>query len=179
MLIKNTPIPGALIIVPEPVTDERGFFARTWCQSEFKAYGIDVTFVQCSLSFNLRKGTLRGMHFQIEPHAEVKLVRCTAGTIYDVIVDARISSPTFKKWHAVELSAENRLQVFVPRGVAHGFLTREHRAVVTYQISEFYREEQQRRFRYDDPALAIPWPQKVTAISEKDKTSPMFDEMEI
>lgn len=152
------------------MTDERGFFARTWCAEEFKEAGLDARLVQCSISFNARKGTLRGMHYQAVPIAETKLVRCTMGAIYDVVLDLRTESPTFRKWIGMTLSAENREMVYIPEGCAHGFLTLEDHSEVFYQMSEFYYPEAARGVRWDDPAFGIEWPGDVTVISERDRT---------
>ncbi len=157
-------------IHPERMTDERGFFARTWCAEEFKEAGLDARLVQCSISFNARKGTLRGMHYQAVPIAETKLVRCTMGAIYDVVLDLRTESPTFRKWIGMTLSAENREMVYIPEGCAHGFLTLEDHSEVFYQMSEFYYPEAARGVRWDDPAFGIEWPGDVTVISERDRT---------
>jgi|SRR6266404_833147 dTDP-4-dehydrorhamnose 3,5-epimerase len=175
MIFDETKLPGAFEIRLEPRSDERGFFARTWCQNEFEAHGLNARLVQCSLSFNARKGTLRGMHYQVAPYAETKLVRCTKGAIYDVVLDLRPQSTTFKKWIAVILTAENRNAVYVPEGFAHGFLTLEDETEVLYQMSEFYNAESARGVRWDDPAFQITWPQKVQAISQTDRTYANFE----
>jgi len=175
MIFDETKLPGAFEIRLEPRSDERGFFARTWCQREFEAHGLKARLVQCSLSFNARKGTLRGMHYQATPCAETKLVRCTKGAIYDVVLDLRPQSTTFKKWIAVILTAENRNAVYVPEGFAHGFLTLEDETEVLYQMSEFYNAESARGVRWDDPAFQITWPQKVQAISQTDRTYANFE----
>jgi dTDP-4-dehydrorhamnose 3,5-epimerase len=158
----------------EPRCDERGFFARSWCQKEFEAQGLDSDLAQCSVSFNKRKGTLRGMHFQAAPNDETKLVRCTQGSIYDVIVDLRRASPTFKQWTALVLTAQNRNMAYVPKGCAHGFLTLEDETEVFYQISQLYDPEAARGVRWDDPAFGIEWPEAVEVISERDRTYPNF-----
>ena len=168
---------GVFEIRIEPKQDERGFFARTWCQREFEERGLNPRLVQCSLSFNNKKGTLRGMHYQVEPHAEAKLVRCTRGAIYDVVVDLRKQSPTFKNWIAVNLSAEKRNMVYIPEGCAHGFLTLEDSSEVFYQMSEFYDAESARGVRWDDAAFQIGWPERVAVISERDRTYPDFEFM--
>lgn len=166
---------GVFEIRIEPKTDQRGFFARTWCQREFEERCLNPRLVQCSLSFNSKKGTLRGMHYQAEPHAEAKLVRCTQGSVYDVVVDLRAQSPTFKNWIAVNLSAAGRNMVYVPEGCAHGFLTLEDSSEVFYQMSEFYDQESARGVRWDDAAFQIIWPDVVRVISERDRTYPDFD----
>ena len=170
----RTKLPGAFEILIEEKTDERGFFARTWCQKEFESQGLAGKLVQCSLSFSKRKGTLRGMHYQIAPCEETKLVRCTQGAIYDVVLDLRPKSPAFKNWVAVELTAEKRNMVYVPQGCAHGFLTLEDQSEVAYQMSEFQSPESARGVHWDDPAFQIKWPAKVEVISERDRTYPDF-----
>jgi dTDP-4-dehydrorhamnose 3,5-epimerase len=174
MKFRETNIPGAFEIGIEPRADERGFFARAWCEKEFKSHGLDSSLVQCNISFNTRKGTLRGMHYQAEPCAENKLIRCTQGAIYDVVVDLRRESPAFKKWIAVFLTAENRDMVYVPKGCGHGFLTLEDRSEVFYQMSSFYDAESARGVRWDDPAFQIAWPEKVEVISDRDRNYPDF-----
>src|SRR5919199_3217742 len=138
MIFTETKLKGAFLIEPEPRADERGFFARTWCQREFEAHGLRTRWVQCNISFNKKKGTLRGMHYQLAPYAEAKLVRCTRGAIYDVIIDLRYDSPTFKQWQALNLTADNRQMLFIPEGFAHGFQTLDDDTEVFYQMSEFY-----------------------------------------
>jgi dTDP-4-dehydrorhamnose 3,5-epimerase len=164
-----TKLKGAYILEPEKLEDERGFFARTWCQQEFSKQELDANLVQCSISFNKKKGTLRGMHFQIPPFAETKLVRCTQGAIYDVIIDLRQDSETFLQWLGVELTAENRKALYVPKGFAHGFQTLEDNTEVFYQISEFYAPECARGLRWNDPTFNITWQQPVSVISERDR----------
>jgi dTDP-4-dehydrorhamnose 3,5-epimerase len=171
---QETKLPGVLEIHLEPKPDERGFFARSWCQREFERHGLNSKLVQCSISFNARKGTLRGVHYQVPPCAETKLVRCTRGAIYDVVVDLRPESPTFKNWIAVVLTAQNRRAVYVPEGCGHGFLTLEDETEVLYQISEFYSAEAARGVRWDDPAFQLVWPEEVIVISERDRTYPNF-----
>lgn len=158
MIFRETAIEGAFIIEPDRQEDERGFFARVYCREEFESHGLNPNLVQCSLSLSKRKGTLRGMHYQVAPHEEAKLVRCTMGAIYDVILDLRHTSRTFEKWLAVELTAENRKMLYVPEGCAHGFQTLEDDTEVFYQMSEFYHPECARGVRWDDPALGIEWP---------------------
>ena len=169
----ETKLKGAFILEPEFMEDDRGFFARTWCQREFEAHGLDHRLVQCNISFNRHRGTLRGMHYQVEPHAEAKLVRCTMGAIYDVILDLRPESATFKQWLAVELTAENRRMLFIPEGLAHGFQTLMDNTEVFYQMSEFYYPECARGVRYDDPDFAIEWALPVTLVSDKDMACPL------
>lgn len=159
---------GAYAIEIDRLEDERGFFARTFCRDEFAGKGLSTTFCQCNISFNHRKGTLRGMHFQDKPHEEAKLVRCTRGAIYDVIVDVRRDSPTFCAWAAFELTAENRTMLYVPQGFAHGFQTLEDNCEVFYQMSEMYHPNLARGLRWDDPALAIRWPIPAPFVSHRD-----------
>jgi len=170
MMFCETKIHGVIEICLAPDADERGFFARTWCEKEFEEHGLNPRLVQCNASFNHKKGTLRGMHYQDQPFPEAKIVRCTQGAIYDVVLDLRPDSPTFKNWVSVVLTAEKRNMVYVPEGCAHGFLTLEDRAEVFYQMSEFYHPELARGVRWDDPAFQIVWPGKVEVISERDRT---------
>ena len=175
MLFHETKLSGVFEICLEPHFDNRGFFARTWCQNEFEAHGLNRNLVQCSISFNERKGTLRGVHFQAEPFAEAKLVRCTKGWIYDVIVDLRPSSPTFKKWIAADLTSTNHKALYVPEGCAHGFLTLEDETEVLYQMSQFFNAESAGGIRWNDPAFGIVWPDKIQVISPKDCEYPNFE----
>ena len=169
----STEIAGVWLIVPEPIEDERGSFARLFCRREFETRGLNSELVQCSTSFNRLKGTLRGMHFQAEPHGEEKIVRCTRGAMYDVMADLRRDSPSFRRWSGFELTADNRMMVYVPRGVAHGFLTMSDDTEVFYQMSEFHHPESARGVRWDDPSLAIRWPQVPPAlISDGDRSLP-------
>lgn len=174
MIFVETKLKGAFIVEPEKLEDERGFFARTFCQKEFEAHGLNPRLVQCSVSYNEKKGTLRGMHYQAFPYAEAKLVRCTRGAVYDVIVDLRYDSPTFKHWVAVELSAENHRMLYIPEGCAHGFQALEDNTEVVYQMSEFYHPESARGVRWDDPAFRITWPIKDVIISIKDASFGAF-----
>lgn len=176
MRFTESRLPGVYVIEIDPIEDDRGFFARTWCAREFAAHGLQVDLAQCSLSFNRRKGTLRGMHYQVAPHEEVKVVQCTAGAIFDVVVDVRPASPTYGQWLGIELSARNRTMLYVPEGLAHGFQTLADEAEVRYQISEFYAPESVRGFRWDDPAVGIAWPLPVTAISPRDQQLPEFQD---
>ena len=175
MIFHETILPGAFEIELEPKSDHRGFFARTWCHQEFTGRGLAANLVQCSLSFSTTKGTLRGMHYQVAPYAEVKLVRCTRGAIYDVILDLRPHSPTFKAWVAVVLTAQNRKTAYVPQGCAHGFLTLEDDTEVFYQMSVCQHAESARGVRFDDPAFQITWPEKIAVISERDRNYPNFE----
>ena len=169
-----TPLPGVVVVEPEPVTDERGLFARTFCAEEFEAAGLEPEIAQCSLSFNPRRGTLRGLHYQAAPCGEDKLVRCTRGRIWDVALDLRPESPRYLRHFALELSAENRLGLYLPPQVAHGFLTLEEACEVFYQMSVPYVPEAARGVRFDDPAFAIPWPEPVELISPRDRGYPDF-----
>lgn len=173
----KTKLEGVFEIHIDPKCDERGFFARTWCTEEFQNHGLNPTLTQCSISFNTRKGTLRGIHFQGAPRQEAKLVRCTQGAIYDVAVDLRPNSPTFRQWVAATLTAENRHMFYVPEGCGHGFLTLEDNTEVFYQISEFYAAECSRGYRWSDPAFGIVWPDEVAVISERDRSYPDFKEL--
>jgi dTDP-4-dehydrorhamnose 3,5-epimerase len=175
MIFHETKLRGAYEIHLESITDERGFFARSWCQTEFAHHGLNPKLAQCNISVTSRKGTLRGMHFQAAPFAETKLVRCTRGRIYDLVLDLRPDSPTFRDWVAVVLTAEKRNMVYVPEGCAHGFLTLDDDIEVFYQMSEFYNAEAARGVRWDDPAFQIAWPEKVEVISERDRTYPDFE----
>lgn len=169
-----TALAGACIVDLEPQTDGRGFFARAWCQREFEQHGLNSRVVQCSVSYNRRKGTWRGMHYQEAPHEEAKLVRCTMGSICDVIVDLRPGSPTFKEHLTVILSAENRKMLYIPEKFAHGFLTLEDNTEVFYQMSEFHAPESARGFRWNDPYFGIRLPLEVAVISERDRDYPDF-----
>ncbi len=175
MIFCETKLAGAFVIKPEPLEDERGFFARTWCQREFEAHGLNPRLAQCSISFNERKGTLRGMHLQLAPYQEAKLVRVTAGSIFDVIIDLRPDSPTFTHSIGHVLTACNREMLYVPEGFAHGFQTLEDRTEVFYQISEFYMPESARGVRWDDPAFQIEWPPDDRIITQRDRSYPDFD----
>ncbi len=175
MIFTNAPLEGAVVIDLEKREDDRGFFARAWCEHEFADQELSTRLVQCNLAFNEAEGTLRGMHYQAAPYGEVKLVRCTRGAVYDVIVDMRPDSPTFKQWMGVELTAENRRMLYVPEGFAHGYQTLVPETEVFYQVSEFYTPEAERGVRWNDPAFAIEWPDtEVRTISEKDASWPDF-----
>jgi dTDP-4-dehydrorhamnose 3,5-epimerase len=177
MIFKETKLPGAFLIEIDPLHDQRGFFARTWCSLEFSERGLNPNLVQCSISYNYKKGTLRGMHFQNPPYEETKLVRCTRGRIFDVIVDLRSASSTYEQWFGVELSAEDRNMLYVPEGFAHGFQTLEDCTEVSYQISQFYHSDHARGFKYDDASFGIQWPLPVASISEKDSCYPDYAEL--
>ncbi|HXP82292.1 MAG TPA: dTDP-4-dehydrorhamnose 3,5-epimerase [Verrucomicrobiae bacterium] len=175
--MKFIPIPlaGAYVVEMEPVADERGYFARFWCRDEFRAAGLNSNVEQSSLSFNRKRGTLRGMHYQAAPHEEVKLVRCTRGAIWDVLLDLRTGSSTFRRWIGVELTADNGKMVYVPAGFAHGFQTLTDEAEVQYQISEAYYAELTRGVRWNDPAFRIEWPLPNPILSARDREFPDFD----
>jgi dTDP-4-dehydrorhamnose 3,5-epimerase len=173
----ETPLKGAYIIDIDPINDERGFFARSWCKKEFESFGLNSNLVQCNISFNLKKGTLRGMHYQAPPHEEAKLVRCTMGSIHDVTIDLRPNSSTFKKWIAVELTADNHKILYIPEGFAHGFQTLKDNTEVFYQMSEFYYPDFSKGFRWDDPSFEIQWPLPNPIISERDFSYPLFNEV--
>jgi dTDP-4-dehydrorhamnose 3,5-epimerase len=174
----ETPLGGAYVIEVEPMSDERGLFARTWCLREFTARGLETRIAQCSTSFNVKRGTLRGMHYQIEPFAETKIVRCTRGAIYDVIIDLRENSPTLRGHFATALTASNRKAIYVPKGFAHGFQTLEDDTEVFYQISQFYSPEHARGVRWDDPAFAVRWPEAVRAMADRDRSYPNIEGVE-
>lgn len=175
MIFHETKLPGVLEIHLDLHCDNRGFFARSWCYKEFEAHGLDHKLVQCNVSFNSRKGTLRGIHFQLPPYAETKVVRCTRGAIYDVVLDLRPFSPTYKNWISTILTAENRHMVYIPEGCGHGFLTLEDETEVFYQMSEFYDTESARGVRWNDPMFEIAWPEKIEVISQRDGTYPAFE----
>jgi len=174
MRFETSSLDGVWLIHLEPMHDSRGFFARTFCTNEFRAHGLETDFPQHSISFSSRKGTVRGMHFQREPHSEVKLVRCLSGSICDVIIDIRPESSTFRQWRGFELSEKNGLQLYIPKGFAHGFQTMSDNARVSYLISEYYAPAAASGVRYDDPAFGITWPLPVTTISENDLLWPIF-----
>jgi dTDP-4-dehydrorhamnose 3,5-epimerase len=175
VILREAEIPGAFVVEPELITDERGFFSRIFDVDEFSAQGLETKFPQWSVSYNELPGTLRGMHFQRDPHAEAKLVRCTRGSLYDVVVDLRPRSRTFRRWTAVELSAENRLALYIPKGLAHGFQTLEPGTEVVYAISEPFEPSASAGVRWDDPAFGIEWPKaEQRVMSEKDRSWPDF-----
>jgi dTDP-4-dehydrorhamnose 3,5-epimerase len=175
MIFKESPLPGAFIVDLELHSDERGFFARSYCPDEFAAQGLTTPLQQCSLSHNARKGTLRGLHYQAEPHEEHKLVRCTAGAIFDVIVDIRPHSGHYKRWFGTELSAQNRRALFIPAGFAHGFITLSDDAEVYYMISVPHSPSHARGFRWSDPAFGIQWPLSPGVISPRDAAYALLD----
>jgi dTDP-4-dehydrorhamnose 3,5-epimerase len=174
MHFTETQLVGAYIVDLQRIGDERGFFARAWCQKEFEAHGLLANISQVNVGFSSRKGTLRGLHFQVPPHAEAKFVRCTRGAIYDVIVDLRPDSPTFRHWVAVELTAENHRMLYVPEGFAQGYQTLSDDAEMCYQTTQFYHAGAASGVRHDDPAFGIEWPLPVSVISEADRTWPDF-----
>lgn len=174
MIFTETSLPGAFIVDMERLSDERGFFARSFCAVELANHGLSAEVAQCSASFNLKAGTLRGMHFQAAPHEEDKLVRCTSGVIFDAIVDIRPASSTYRRWLGVELSAENRRALYVPKGFAHGFITLTDAAEVLYMISVPYAPGFGRGFRWNDPEVGIAWPIALTQISERDANYPVL-----
>jgi dTDP-4-dehydrorhamnose 3,5-epimerase len=172
--IKQTKLEGSHLIELEPIRDERGMFARRFCVNEFSAHGLETRFVQSNISENYNKGTLRGMHFQEHPHAEVKIVRCVLGAVYDVIVDIRKNSQTYLSWFGSELSQENGSMMYVPQGFAHGYQTLTPSSTVHYMVSEFYKQNSENGLRYDDPAISINWPLAVSSISQKDMRWPLI-----
>ena len=174
MRFNTTTIPGVWQIEPERHVDQRGFFARTWCEREFADHGLPTHFVQCNVSYNEQRGTLRGMHYQAAPHGEGKLIRCTRGAIYDVALDVRPDSPTFSHWFAVELDEHTRDMLYIPPGVAHGFQALTDAAEVFYQMTEFHHPESARGIRWNDPAFGIEWPLPVTEMSDKDRRLPDY-----
>lgn len=175
MIFTETELAGAFVVDLERREDDRGFFARAWCANEFTDHGLNPRLVQANLSFNDRKGTLRGMHFQREPAAEAKLIRCTRGSIFDAIVDLRPGSRTFKRWIGVELTAENRRALYVPEGFAHGYQTLEPDTETYYLVSEYYTPEAEGGVRWNDPAFGIEWPDPANPLlSEKDASWPDF-----
>jgi dTDP-4-dehydrorhamnose 3,5-epimerase len=168
MMFTELEVKGAFVIEPDKKEDARGYFARTWCRKEFLAHGLNPSLVQCNISYSKKKGTLRGLHLQAPPHEEAKLVRCTRGAIYDVILDLRRDSPTFRRWIALELTAENNRVVYVPEGFAHGFQSLEDATEVFYQTSDFYCPKAEWGVRWNDPTFGVEWPLGVSVISEKD-----------
>ncbi len=176
MRFRETELQGAFVIELETLEDSRGFFARVWCEKEFEEHGLVPRIAQVNTSFNVKAGTLRGMHYQSVPHEETKVVRCTRGSLYDVIVDLRPDSPTYKRWTGVELTATNQIMLYVPAKFAHGFITLEDDTELTYLISEAYAPEVARAIRWDDSEFKIEWPRPVEAISDKDAGWPDFTE---
>jgi dTDP-4-dehydrorhamnose 3,5-epimerase len=175
MKFHPTTLKGAYTIEPERRGDDRGFFARVFCQDEFAQAGLTPQIVQANNSLSAKKGTLRGLHYQLAPKAEIKIVRCIRGALWDAIIDLRPDSPTFAKWFGAELNAENRLMMYVPRGFAHAILTLTDDAEALYLVNEFYAPEQERGVRWNDPKFKIDWPIEPTEISAKDAQWPDFD----
>jgi len=176
MKLVETAVAGSYVIEIDRREDPRGFFARTWCRREFEELGLDPALVQINVGFNLRAGTLRGMHFQRAPFEETKVVRCTRGAVVDVAIDLRPDSPTYRRWAAVELTADNHRMLYVPRGCAHGYQTLVDDTELCYQTSQVYAPEHATGVRYDDPAFAVRWPLAVTVLSDADRRWPDFPE---
>jgi dTDP-4-dehydrorhamnose 3,5-epimerase len=174
VIFTPTELKGAFIIEPEKLEDERGFFTRSWCHREFEKHDLNPRLVQCNISFSKKQGTLRGMHYQVQPHEEAKLLRCTSGSIYDAIIDLRSESPTFKQSMALVLTAHNYKMLYVPEGFAHGFITLEDNTEVLYQMSEFYSAEGARGVRWNDPVFQIAWPLTPNVMSDRDRDWPDF-----
>jgi dTDP-4-dehydrorhamnose 3,5-epimerase len=174
MIFRETKLRGSFIIELERLEDRRGFFARGWCKKEFESYGLESRLVQANISMNKKRGTLRGMHYQTSPYEETKLVRCTQGSIYDVIIDLRPDSPTYKEWLGVKLTSDNYRILYVPKGFAHGYQTLEDNTELFYHVSEFYTPTAEHGVLYNDPAFAISWPLEVQVISDKDKSWPAY-----
>lgn len=174
MIFKETTIPGAYVIEPERITDHRGFFARVWCNKEFQQHGLNSELLQSNVGFSYRKGTVRGLHFQAFPHAEAKIVRCTRGAIFDVVVDLRPDSPTYKKWFGVELTGDNGKMIYVPEGLAQGYMTLEDCTEINYHTSQFFNAETASGVRFNDPAFDIEWPMAPAVISEQDCNWPLI-----
>lgn len=176
MIFTELTLSGAYLISLEPITDTRGFFSRVFCEEQFAKNNLEIKFVQSNMSYNFKKNTLRGMHYQVEPYQEVKLVKCTNGSIFDVIIDLRPNSITYKKWVGANLSRVNNTMIYVPKGFAHGYLALEDNTEVFYWVSEFYNKNSESGIRYDDPSFNIQWPVKPEIISDKDQLHPMFNE---
>jgi dTDP-4-dehydrorhamnose 3,5-epimerase len=176
VIFNKTKLEGAYIIEIEKHGDERGFFSRSWCNKELEDHGLNSKMVQANIGFSLKKGTLRGLHFQMPPYEEVKVVRCTMGAIFDVIVDLRPDSPTYKQWVSVELNSENRKMIYVPEGFAQGYITLTDNTEMCYNTSQFYSPDFARGVRYDDPSFSIKLPIDVTVISKADKSWPNYED---
>jgi dTDP-4-dehydrorhamnose 3,5-epimerase len=174
LIFTETKLKGAFILDVKRLEDERGFFGRSWCKKEMEEHGLNSNVVQANVSFNHKKGTLRGMHFQFNPYQETKLVRCTKGALYDVIIDLRKDSPTYKQWIGVELTEDNFRMLYVPEDFAHGFITLQDNTAVTYQVTQFYTPGAEGGIRWNDPAVGIEWPVPVEVISSKDKNHPDY-----
>lgn len=175
MIFKETNIKGAFIIEIKRIEDERGFFGRSFCQTEMKQHGLEETIAQINMSSNKKKGTLRGLHYQEAPFEETKLVRCTRGSLFDVLVDLRIESDTYLQWFGLELSADSYRMLYIPKGCAHGFLTLEDNTDIMYLTSQFYAPGAEKGLLWNDPAFNIKWPIEPIVISEKDKNQPLFE----
>lgn len=175
MQFNRTPLEEAYLIEPQPLSDDRGFFSRIFCSEELKKEGLEPSIFQINNSYSSSKGTLRGMHYQLAPKEETKIVRCILGSIYDVILDLRPDSSTFGEWYGTELTAENRKMMYVPKGFAHGFITLTDKSEVIYFVSENYSKEHERGVRWDDPQFEIQWPMEPQVISEKDRMHPDFN----
>ena len=176
MIFHETPLPGAFVIEPEKLADHRGYFARAWCETEFARHRLKSRILQSNIGFNFRKGTLRGLHFQRNPHAEVKVLRCTRGAIFDAIVDLRPDSATRRRWFGVELTAENAKMIYVPEGFAQGYITLADDTEITYHTSQSFCPEAATGVRYNDPAFGIGWPVPAEVISEQDRTWPLLND---
>lgn len=174
MIFHETPIAGARLIEPKKIGDHRGFFARIWCQDELRQQGLKSELAQSNVGFSQRQGTLRGLHFQSAPHVEVKIVRCTRGSMFDVIVDLRPDSPSYKRWFGVELSEDNHKMLYVPEGCAQGYVTLSDNTEMYYHTSEFYHPESASGVRFDDPEFAIEWPAAAAVISDQDRAWPDY-----
>jgi len=174
MIFSATPFEGLYVIEPERRIDDRGYFARTMCRTEFEDHNLSYNFVQANESYNRTRGTLRGMHYQRDPHSETKLVRCVRGAIFDVIIDLRPGSATYRQWKGFDLTAENGRSLYIPGGFAHGYMTLTDNAIVDYQVSSFYAPEAAAGVRYDDPAISIQWPLPATNISPQDQQWPLL-----
>lgn len=175
MIFRETSLKGAYVVELNKLEDDRGFFGRIWCENEFKAHNLNANLVQSNVSYSKKKGTMRGFHFQKHPYQETKLVRCTRGSAYDVIIDLRPESPTFKQWFGIELSAENRKMLYVPENFGHSFLTLEDNSEVYYLVTEFYNSEAECGLRWNDPTFDVKWPIEIKEISEKDSNHPNFN----
>lgn len=169
VIFAETEIKGAFVIEPEFLADERGFFTRSFCRNEFRDHGLETSIVQCNISYNKKKGTIRGMHYQVKPYEEAKIVSCTKGAIYDVLLDLRKDSETFSQWVGIELNDKNFTMLYAPKGCAHGFQTLKDDTIVYYQMTEFFHPECARGVRWDDPSFGIQWPDGDRIISEKDR----------
>ncbi len=174
MIFSELGLKGAFLVEVKKIEDDRGFFGRAWCANEFKQNGLNPAFVQLNTSFSHKKGTIRGMHYQVDPYQEVKFIRCTRGRIFDVIIDLRPDSPTFMKWVGNELSADNYRMVYVPENFAHGFVTMEDNSEVYYPVSQFYTPGAERGLRWNDPAFKIKWPVEISMVSDKDQSHKDF-----